>query len=257
MSNVLLQGLLPWLVLIFILSGIVKGLTGFGMPFIAIPSSTIILGVPVTQAMGWVLASAFVTNLVQLFQTRANWKILHRIWLPVSTLLVTMAFSVQLLTVIKSEWLLVILGVIIILAISFQLKQQWIIRENRKSSILIASGLVSGLFGGVTAFYGFPFLPTLVASGIRDESFIFSASFILLTGGLVLATGLGSQGLMTATDTMLSVVLFFPALVGMFIGQRARRKLSTKRFELIVLVVLFGTGTSLLLRGLLEVARSI
>lgn len=246
--------LLPWLTLIFILSGTVKGLTGFGMPFIAIPATTMALGIPVTQAMGWVLFSGFVTNVVQLLQSRTSWPVLRRIWLPVSTLLITMALSVQLLSVLNSDWLLVILGTVIVFSISFQLKRQWVIQVNRQARTLVFSGLVSGLFGGLTAFYGFPLLPTLIASGIRDQCFIFSASFILFTGGLVLAAGLGSQGFMTATDTALSALLFLPALVGMFIGQWARRRLSAKRFERIVLVVLLGTGLSLLTRGLIAVS---
>ncbi len=89
-----LLSLLPWLALIFMASGMVKGISGFGMPFIAIPASTILFNVPITQAMGWVLASGFATNIVQLAQTRKQWRVLGQIWLLVGVLLTTMAMTV-------------------------------------------------------------------------------------------------------------------------------------------------------------------
>lgn len=250
MSDAALLGLLPYLTLIFILSGTVKGMTGFGMPFVAIPATTLMLGIPVTQAMGWVLVSGFATNIVQLLQTRACWTVLRRIWIPVLVLLGTMALSVQMLSVLDSEWLLVALGLVIVVAVSFQLKRQWTIRSDWQGMALVFSGMISGLFGGLTAFYGFPVLPTLLASGIREQSFIFAASFILFTGAMVLAVGLSSQGFMTITDALLSVLLFLPALLGMLLGQWIRRRLRPELFERIVLVVLLGTGVSMLVRGL-------
>lgn len=46
-----LLAVLPVLALTYIASGIVKGVTGFGMPFIAVPGAALALGIPITQAM--------------------------------------------------------------------------------------------------------------------------------------------------------------------------------------------------------------
>lgn len=254
MTEASMLSLLPWLAFIFMLSGSVKGLTGFGLPFVAMPLTTMLFGIPVTQAMGWVLVSAFMTNIIQLIQARSCWRVLKRIWVPVLILLSTMILSVQLLTILNSDWLLVILGTVIVLSIASQLRKRWVIESGSHGKALVVSGFFSGLFGGLTAFYGFPFLPTLMATGIRNQSFIFAASFILFSGGLVLAAGLGLQGLMKAEDAVLSVLLLPPALVGLLIGQRVRLKFSLERFERIVFLVLLGTGTSMLARGLIAVS---
>lgn len=245
-----LLSLLPWLALIFMASGTVKGVTGFGMPFIAIPASTIFFNVPITQAMGWVLASGFATNIVQLIQTRRQWRVLRHIWLLVFVLLATMVVTVQLLSALNTHVLSMVLGGVMIISIAAQLLKPLKVAPGRKRVLFIVSGFFSGLFGGLTSFFGFPSLQVLIASGLQKGEFIFSASFVLFTGTIVLAIGLGSQGLVTRYDALMSVLLFVPAVLGMLIGQRLRDRMSPLVFARVVLVVLLATGASMLIRGM-------
>ncbi|MCH8531036.1 MAG: sulfite exporter TauE/SafE family protein [Saccharospirillum sp.] len=244
--------LVPFLAVIFVLSGMVKGLSGFGMPFIAIPASTIVLNVPITQAMSWVLVSGFATNIVQLFQNRGHWRVLLEIWPLILTLLVTMVFSVQLLSVLESNVLSMILGMVMVISIVSQSRKKWDVAPERKTLIFTVSGFASGMIGGLTSFYGFPSLQTLLASGMKKDAFIFSASFLLFAGAVLLAIGLGSQGLMTVQDGFLSIALFIPAVIGMLLGQKIRDRLSLKVFERVVMVVLLLTGLSMLIRGIVQ-----
>lgn len=244
--------LVPFLAVIFVLSGMVKGLSGFGMPFIAIPASTIVLNVPITQAMAWVLVSGFATNIVQLFQTRGYWRVLLEIWPLILTLLVTMVFSMQLLSVLDSNVLSMILGTVMVISIASQSRKKWQITPERRTLTFTLSGFASGMVGGLTSFYGFPSLQTLLASGMQKNAFIFSASFLLFAGAILLAFGLGTQGLMTVQDGFLSIALFIPAVVGMLLGQKIRNRLSLKVFERVAMVVLLLTGLSMLIRGIVQ-----
>lgn len=244
-----LLSLLPWLALIFMASGMVKGLSGFGMPFIAIPASTILFNVPITQAMGWVLASGFATNIVQLTQTRRQWRVLRHIWLLVVVLLATMSVTVQLLSALNTHVLSMVLGGVMILSIAAQLSKPLKISPGKERTLYVISGFISGLFGGLTSFFGFPSLQVLIASGLQTTEFIFAASFVLFTGTIVLAIGLGSQGLVTRYDGLMSVLLFIPAVLGMLIGQRLRDRMSPVVFARVVLLVLLATGASMLVRG--------
>lgn len=244
-----LLSLLPWLALIFMASGMVKGISGFGMPFIAIPASTILFNVPITQAMGWVLASGFATNIVQLAQTRKQWRVLGQIWVLVGVLLTTMAMTVQLLSALNTHVLSMVLGGVMIISIAAQLSKPLKVSPERKAMLYVISGFFSGLFGGLTSFFGFPSLQVLIAAGLQKTEFIFAASFVLFTGTIVLAIGLGSQGLVTRYDGLMSVLLFVPAVLGMLIGQRLRDRMSPQVFARVVLVVLLATGASMLIRG--------
>ncbi|MEX2367206.1 MAG: sulfite exporter TauE/SafE family protein [Pseudohongiellaceae bacterium] len=242
--------LLPWLTLIFLASGTVKGISGFGMPFIAIPASTILFNIPITQAMAWVLASGFATNIVQLLQARRHWRILQKVWLMVVALLVTMAFTVQLLSRLNTHFLSIALGGVMMLSIAAQLARPLNVTAEKKTLYYLIGGFLSGLFGGLTSFFGFPSLQVLIASGFKKMEFIFATSFVLFTGTIVLAIGLGTQGLVTPYDGLMSVLLFIPAVIGMLIGQRLRERMSPQVFARVVLVLLLATGASMFLRGL-------
>jgi len=244
-----LLSLLPLLAIIFMASGIIKGISGFGMPFIAIPASTILFNVPITQAMGWVLASGFATNIVQLVQTRRHWRVLRQIWVLLLVLLATMSVSVQLLSALNTHVLSIVLGGVMIISIGAQLAKPLRVPPGKKQTYYLVSGFISGLFGGMTSFFGFPSLQVLIASGLQKAEFIFATGVVLFSGTVVLAVGLGSQGLVTRYDGLMSILLFMPAVLGMLIGQRLRERMSPDVFGRVVLLVLLATGASMLVRG--------
>lgn len=246
-----LWSILPLLAVIFIASGTVKGLSGFGMPFIAVPGATLLLNVPISQAIAWILVSGVATNSVQLVQTWREWRVLKDIWPLVVTAMVGMALSIQLLSVLNARITTMILGGVLVISVAAQLGRGWVILPQHRTVAMVTGGTVSGLFGGLTSFYGFPSLQVLVASGLRKDAFIFAASFLLFTGTLVLATGLSAQGLMTSLDALISVILLIPALAGLALGQWLRRRLSPEKFTRVVLYVLLATGVSLIIRNLI------
>lgn len=241
---------LPWIALIFAASGAVKGISGFGMPYVAMPGMIIGLQVPVTQAMGWVLVSGFATNIVQLTQTRREWPVLGRLWPLVVTLLVTMAVAVQFLSYLDGNVLLMLVGGMTVIAMLSQWRGQWSISPGRfERSVFVASGFFSGLFGGLTSFYGFPSLQVMLATGIQRRAFVFMASLILLSGGLVLGSGLGMQGLMNRVDLLISLLMLIPAVGGLYLGQFVQRRLSPRGFDTVLTLTILGTGLSMFLRG--------
>tara|TARA_R100000306_G_scaffold3267_2_gene6036 strand:- start:4764 stop:5546 length:783 start_codon:yes stop_codon:yes gene_type:complete len=242
---------LPWIALVFAASGAVKGISGFGMPYVAMPGMIIGLQVPVTQAVGWVLVSGFATNIVQLIQHRREWPVLGRLWPLLVSLLVTMAISVQFLSYLDGDALLMLVGGMTMITILSQWWGKWTISPGRfEKPVLVASGFFSGLFGGMTSFYGFPSLQVLLASGIQRETFVFMASLILLSGGLVLGSGLGMQGLMNQIDLLISLLMLIPAVGGLYLGQFIQRRLSPRGFNAVLTVTILGMGFSMFLRGL-------
>ena len=246
-----LLAVLPVLALTYIASGIVKGVTGFGMPFIAVPGAALALGIPITQAMAWVMISAFTTNSVQLIQNVRYWRIIREIWPLLLTMAAFMTASVQLLSVLRSEWLSIFLGVVIVVTISAQMLKKWDVQPDQRRRAYILSGAISGFSGGLTSFYGFPALQVMLASGMKKEEFIFSAGLLLFMGTTILTLGLSTQGLMTKQDGVMSLLLLFPAIIGLLIGQRVRRVLSPAGFSRVVMGVLLATGLSMLIRGVM------
>lgn len=244
--------LISVLVGVYFISGGIKGLSGFGMPMVSIPVSTLLLGASIPQAMGWVLVSVLVTNIVQLAQHWSHRNVVRRVWPLVLGMGLALTLSVQLLASLSSEILSMLVGVMMLISVGSQLLQPVQVRQSWQSWVLAISGLLSGAIGGVTSFFGFPALQTLVAVGLEKDDFVFAVSLSFLLGGIILALGLGGQGLVTGQDAVLSVLLVIPALVGLNLGRRLRHRLSVATFRRIILVLILLSGVSMVVNGLLR-----
>jgi len=203
---------------VMLLSGGIKGLSGFGMPMVSMPVSTLVLGASIPQAMGWVLVAVFVTNTVQLVQHWSNRGVVRRVWPLVVGMSTALALSVQLLASLSSEVLSILVGAMMLVSVASQLAKPLQVPLRWQPWTLGISGLISGAIGGVTSFFGFPALQTLVACGLEKDDFVFSVSLSFLLGGIILAVGLGGQGLVSGQDAVLSVLMVAPALVGLNLG---------------------------------------
>lgn len=238
------------MLVVYLVAGFLKGMAGFGMPFIAIPMATLFLGVSVPRAMAWALVAVFATNAVQIVQNWSQRGVLGTIWPLVVGVMLSMSVSVQLLAYLNGPVLLIIVGVMILVSVLSQfLRPMWVPRHHQHW-VLGASGLVSGTFGGLTSFFGFPAIQSLVACGFNKEQFVFAVSLMFFVGGFFLAGGLLAQDLVSAADALLSVILLVPALTGMALGRRARNRLSVTAFQRLVFVLLIGVSLSMTLNGL-------
>lgn len=247
--NVVLIGVL---IGVYFISGGIKGLSGFGMPMVSIPVSTLVLGASVPQAMGWALAPVFVTNVVQIVQHWSHRRVIWRIWPLVLGMSLALAVSVQLLASLSASVLSILVGSMMLVSVASQLTKPMQIPLRWQPWVLAISGLLSGALGGVTSFFGFPALQALVASGLEKDDFVFSVSLTFLLGGVILAIGLGGQGLISQADALLSVLVLLPALVGLRLGHRARNQLSVSTFRRLIFVLLLLTGLSMVVNGLIR-----
>ncbi|WP_108123913.1 sulfite exporter TauE/SafE family protein [Saccharospirillum mangrovi] len=240
------------LVLVYLLSGAIKGLSGFGMPMVSIPVSTLLLGATVPQAMSWALMPVFATNVVQLAQHWSRRGVVRRIWPLVLGMAVALAASVQLLAWLSAPVLSMLVGAMMLVSVASQLAKPMQFSPSWQPWALGISGLISGALGGVTSFFGFPALQALIASGLHKDDFVFSVSLTFLVGGVILAIGLGGQGLVTGTDALLSLLVLLPALLGLNLGHRARNRLSVTAFRRLIFGLLLLTGLSMVANGWLR-----
>lgn len=244
-GTVSLQLLLVLLVS-FGLAGFIKGLAGFGMPLVAVPATTLMAGVPVTTAMAWSLVPIMATNLLQAIQGRGHLVVLRRLWPLFAGLLVTLMLSTQLLARMSSELLSGLVGMMLLLSVGAQLLHPTPVAARWQPLFLGTSGVISGALGGVTSFFSFPALQSMLAVGISKDEFIFAASLLLMSGSLIIGSALGSHGLMGVQDVLVSAGDLLPALAGLWLGQKARDRVSVLTFKRIVLLVLLATGLSMM-----------
>ncbi|GAA5121337.1 sulfite exporter TauE/SafE family protein [Alloalcanivorax gelatiniphagus] len=252
MSTLVLPSLATFaaLCLTFGTAGTVKGLTGFGMPLVGIPLTILLLDVPPTTVMGWMLAPIFITNLAQLISSRHRAAVVVGLWPLFAGLLLAMLASVPLLARLHQDQLSLLVGVLVLLVTLSQFMRPWRVAPAWRRAFLFTAGVVSGAVGGATSFFGFPAVHALLAVDLDKTGFIFSVSLMFLVGGVVIAAALGGYGLIGGADLVISALVVAPALAGLWLGQRLRGRLSLLAFQRLVRVVLLLVGCSMIYKGL-------
>jgi uncharacterized membrane protein YfcA len=111
-------------------------------------------------------------------------------------------------------------------------------------------GLTTGVITGATGVFVIPAVPYLQALGLSKDDLIqglglsFTVSTIALAAGLVWQRALQLDGLAVSTLALL------PALLGMWLGQAIRKRVSPQTFRRWLLVCLLLLGIELVVKSI-------
>ena len=233
--------------LTFLLAGIVKGVTGMGLPTTAMG----ILGAitsPVSAASLLVIPS-FVTNFWQLFTGPDFLALVKRLWLMMIGIVVGTLAGSRLLTSINAEHANIGLGSALALYAAHGLWAKPLsvpARLERWLSPVI--GLTTGLINGGTGVFTVPAVPYLQALGLSKDDLIqaFGLSFTVST--IALAAGLARGGAFHLGNITLSALAVIPSLLGMWVGTAVRGRISAANFRRWFLIFLVILGLELVVR---------
>jgi uncharacterized protein len=228
----------------------VQSATGFGFALVLSPALFAVMD-PV-EAVTALLVLGVALNLLVLFEggrpEHVDWRALAPMLLAA---LPGLALGAVALTQLSKEVLQVTVGVAVIAAAGWQLRQRRGARVRRLGGVAgLAAGFASGALTTSISVSGPPLVLWLEAHGVRPEEFRASlaASFLALnvTGGAVLlaAEGLG------AFDAGEVALLLALVLAGYALGARAFRRLDRERFFNLVLVLVAFTGAASVVAGI-------
>jgi len=234
---------------ILLISGLIKGTMGVGLPLIAVPLISQIESVPIAITM---LATASVlSNGYQAIRNGEILPVARRFW-PLFIPLVTALFAgARLLVSLDEKMLGLILGAsLLVFAVvtPFQRRFEIGARHERVLSPLV--GLVAGFLGGVSSFYGPPLIMYIVALRLPRDFFVSAVSAALLLGGLPLLVSLFVYGIMGRDEFILSCLGVIPVFAGLLIGQRVQRRIPQETFRKWLFVILGLIGVSTILHAL-------
>jgi len=234
----------------FLAAGGVKGVIGMGMPTVSLALLTATLGLQ--PAMALLLVPTLVTNVWQALVGGRFGAILSRLWPFLLASVVAVWPGVMVLARVDPRWLSLLLGLLIVGYAVMNLgaaRLSLSVRHERRAGLV--SGLVNGLFTGMTGSSVFPGVAYLQALGLPRDALI-QAMGILFTGStLALGLAMGGQDLLSGQLLGLSTAALAPALVGMQLGQRLRHRLSETSFRRLFFASLLVMGSYIVLRSLL------
>ncbi len=240
-------GFLAAITVTFVLAGVVKGVTGMGLPTVAM--GLLGLFMPPVAAAGLLLLPSFVTNIWQLCAGPDFRGILLRLWPMMAAIFVGTQIGIQLLTGGAAGWTTSALGGALFIYAAYSLMARPLVLPlhlMRFLSPLI--GLVTGLLTGATGVFVMPAVPYIQSMGFDRDMLVQALGLSFTVSTVALALGLASQAALQIHDLGLSTLAIVPALLGMWLGQWVRQFVSPARFRRWFLMCLLALGTELIAR---------
>lgn len=235
--------------LTFFAAGAVKGVTGMGLPTVAMGILGALLS-PLTAA-AFVLVPAFVTNVWQVVRGGHFGALLRRLWSMMAALVAgTFAGSAMLAggdagqTTIALGIALVAYSAFTLLACQLRVPPSW---EPWLSPIV---GFLTGLVTGCTGVNVIPSVPYPQALNMERDELIQALGLTFTVATMALGAALFWHRVLPASDLTWSALALVPALAGMAAGQAIRSRLSPAAFRRGFLICLLLLGLKLALQPL-------
>jgi hypothetical protein len=237
------------LVVVLVFGGVVKGVTGVGLPLVLVPLATQFVQVPVAVAL--VSVSMVVTNVVQSLEGGHTGKAVHHLLPIMLPLIIGSVIGTHLLISIDQRRLHLIIGIAFLFLAMLLLclpRVRISPRTARWSGPFV--GLGSGVLGGMSAIFGPPMIAYLVSSGVAPDTFVKHMAILAFTAAVTMITVLGTSGAMSGGDFAMSALAVIPIQLGMPLGRWLRSRISPNLFRILVLVVLAASGIDMLRKAL-------
>lgn len=234
-----------------LLSGIVKGAIGFAMPIILMSALGSFL--PTQVALGLMILPVLLTNVQQATRQGVGpaWATARDYRWHIAMVAIFMFVSAPFAKVIPQPLMYLALGVPILGFALWQLSGRPMalpIHHRRRAEI--TSGIIGGLYGGVSGIWGPPLIVYLLSIRAAKLDQIRVQGVVFLIGGAALTVAHLASGVLNAQTLPLSLLMVIPAFAGMQIGFWLQDRLDLAQFRRWTLLLLVLTAANLIRRGI-------
>ncbi|ELO0858422.1 sulfite exporter TauE/SafE family protein [Citrobacter amalonaticus] len=234
--------------LTFVLAGMVKGVTGMGLPTVAMG----ILGslISPVAAAAMLLLPSLISNLFQFGGGGNTRMLLKRLW--------PMLLTVVIATLLASVWITggetsrtqFALGLALMVYALWTLAgKQIAIAPWREKPLSLVVGFATGLLTGGTGVFVMPAVPWIQSLGFEKDELVQALGISFTFSTLALALGLWWHDALPMQSLSLSAFAIVPALLGQWAGTRIRRVISPVVFKRCFLFCLLGLSIEMMLRA--------
>jgi len=244
-ANLISWGLLAAALVVICIGSLAKGITGVGLPILAVPllasftsveEAVVLMVLPGVAANGWLVA------------THRRWSVLRK---HLGFLLGGLAgglFGTWLLAILDDRTLKLILavwlGIYLLQYFSAWSFERYFSGHGRLGPVL---GLAAGIIQGASGISAPIVAPYFHANGLVRESYAFAtaSAFLLFSGAQIAA--MGSLQLWTRERLIIGLAVVVPTLIFTQIGIRLSRKMSDRTFHRILLTLFIAMEVKLLM----------
>ena len=242
------SSLILYVVPIFILAGLAKGIVGNGLPIISIALLTMVLGLQ--EAIAIAVIPAFATNIWQASNGGHFVALIKRLWPYLLASIIAVAFGTRLLIALDQSLLTIILGAVVtVYSVMGVAGKELVIPPKWEKPAGPLFGALTGLIGGMTGSPAFPGMFFLNGLGFERDKMVqaLGIAFSCVTATVFLS--MQNSALIGSSQLYMSIFAVIPAMIGTLIGTKMRHRLSEQVFKklfysslLILGVILIGRG---------------
>ena len=235
-----------WLVIVLALSagGLTKGITGLGLPGVAVPIMASFLGVE--QAVMIMLLPTMTTNAWLTWNLRdchvevPELRRIILIGIPGVGLGAAVLYlaSERFLATLLSLWVLVYLAV-------RMLRPDLLLSKQARGRLAPPVGFASGVLQGATGICAPVLVPYVDALGVGPRTYVFAFATVFMSLALAHLTILGALQAYSAEQLMQSMLAVIPAMAFVPVGNWLRRYIRPELFGVMIRVLLFVTAARL------------
>ncbi len=232
----------------FLLAGTVKGVVGLGFPTVSLALLTLAFGLK--DAMALLIVPSLLTNIWQAAIGGELGAILKRFWPLLVTTCIGVMAGAWILAGSDAVGLTVLLGVLLVAYAVYGLATPVFPSPGRHERWLSpVVGLLSGVVTGLVGIFLMPSVPYLQALGLKRDHLVQAMGVFFAVSTAALGVALGGFGVMTGELAAWSVAGIVPAVLGMVIGQRIRRRLDEHRFRQVLLGAILVIGAAVMVHA--------
>ena len=234
----------------FLIAGGIKGVIGFGLPTVSITIIVTVVGL--TEAMALMVLPSLVTNIWQGLIGGKLRYLIRRLWLVL--LLGAVCTWITSFFLVSGEVFLfkILLGVVIFLYSITSLRSITLPFPGKRETWLSPIvGALSGAITGVTGLFVIPAVAYLQSLQLPRDVLIQAMGVWFSVATISLGLSLNSHGLFPSHLALLSIISVLPALIGLVLGQRCRRRLSERVFRKLFFLALGGLGLYIIVTSVL------
>jgi len=235
--------LLVYLLIVFIISGVIKGFLGIGMPTAAMGFLTLIFD-PV-EAVALLIIPIVITNFFQFKNSKYRYETMVNYWVLAISLVISALLTSLFITKISTSFLTLSIGITMVI-MSLNELFGFSVRISGSTKIQVIVGALSGFLGGMSSIFSPLVTMFLIAKGVDKERFISATGFLFLLGGLFLFFGLVINKILEYYLIIKSVFGLIFILFGFKIGELLRKKINSNYFQKVVLIMFGMMGLRLI-----------
>jgi uncharacterized membrane protein YfcA len=225
----------------FLIAGAVKGVIGLGLPTVSLGLLTAALDLP--TAMALLIVPSLTTNLWQAAVGSNVRAILRRIWPFLLMATATVWIGATALTRLDLSLLSGLLGALLVAYAGLNLTGVRLsISAQQEVWVGPMFGIANGVLTGMTGSFVVPGVMFLQAIGLPRDMLVQAMGMLFTASTIALALALQGNNLLTTQLNIVSVAALLPAIFGMIVGQRIRKRLSEARFRQVFFIVILVLG---------------